>query len=68
MWADGGRLVKSVSIFYKFSEWSGNPPTLLIFAVGSYVQKREEKFLYLINYTLFKTRCVSEGAASSPLC
>lgn len=58
----------SLSIFYKFSEWSGNPPTLLIFAVGSYVQKREEKFLYLKNYTLFKTHCVNEGAASSSLC
>lgn len=56
MWARGGRLVKGGSIFYKFCVWSGNPLTLLIFAFRSCIQKREVKFLCLINYTLFKTR------------
>ena len=39
--------------------WGGNPPTLFIFAFRTYVQKREAKCLFLINYTLFNTHCVN---------
>lgn len=56
-WAEGGRLVESMSVFLNSVCGVATHLRSEFLCFGSYVRKREAEFLYLINDALFKTHC-----------